>query len=124
MLIPQYRRQALSEELRRYVGDVFRALAEQRECRAEEGHLRPDHVHMLLSISPKYAVSRVGGFLKGTSAIHIARTSLGRRRHGTGQHLWARGYYVSPVGRDEATIRASILPQEAEDKRLDQMGLW
>ena len=84
----------------------------------------PDHVHMLLSIPPKYAVSDVVGFIKGKSAIHIARTYVGRRRNFTGQHFWARGYYVSTVGRDEATIRAYIQNQEAQDKRLDQMNLW
>jgi len=124
VFIPKYRRQALYGELRRHLGDVFRGLAEQRECRVEEGHLMPDHVHMLLSIPPKDAVSQVIGFIKGKSAIHIARTYMGRRRNFTGQHFWARGYYVSTVGRDEATIRAYIQKQEAEDKRLDQMGLW
>jgi putative transposase len=124
VFIPKYRRQALYRELRRHLGDVFRALAEQRASRVEEGHLMPDHVHMLVSIPPKYAVSQVIGFIKGKSAIHIARTSMGRRRNFTGQHFWARGYYVSTVGRDEATIRVSIQRQEAEDKRLDQMGLW
>jgi putative transposase len=84
----------------------------------------PDHVHMLLSIPPKYAVSDVVGFIKGKSAIHIARAYVGRRRNFTGQHFWARGYYVSTVGRDEATIRAYIQNQEAKDKRLDQMNLW
>ena len=123
VFIPKYRRQALYRELRRHLGDVFRALAEQRECRVEEGHLMPDHVHMLLSIPPKYAVSQVIGFIKGKSAIHIARTYMGRRRNFTGQHFWARGYYVSTVGRDEATIRAYIQQQEAEDKRLDQLNL-
>jgi len=99
-------------------------LAAQRECRVEEGHLMPDPVHMLLSIPPKYAVSQVRGFIKGKSAIHLARTYMGRRRNFTEQHCWARGYYVSTVGRDEATMRAYIQQQEAEDKRLDQRGLW
>jgi putative transposase len=106
--IPKYRRQALYRELRRHLGDVFRALATQRECRVEEGHLMPDHVHMLLSVPSKYAVAQVIGFIEETSAIHIARTSMGRKRNFTGQHFGARGYYVSTVGRDEATIRADI----------------
>ena len=84
----------------------------------------PEHVHMLLSIPPKYAVSDVVGFIKGKSSIHIARTYVGRRRNFTGQHFWARGYYVSTVGRDEATIPAYIQNQEAQDKRFDQMNLW
>lgn len=84
----------------------------------------PDHVHMLLSIPPKYSVAQVVGFMKGKSAIHIARTFVGRKRNFTGQHFWARGYFVSTVGRDEAQIRTYIKQQEAEDKRLDQLKLW
>ena len=99
-------------------------LARQRECVVEEGHLNLDHVHMLLSIPPKYAVAQVLGFIKGKSAIHIARTYLGRRQNFTGQHFWARGYYVSTVGRDEATIREYIKKQEAEDQRLDQLEIF
>jgi putative transposase len=123
VFIPKYRRKALYKELRQHLGEVLRDLAGQKESRVEEGHLLPDHVHMLLSIPPKYAVAHVVGFLKGKSAIHIARTFLGRRKNYTGQHFWARGYYVSTVGRDEATIRAYIRKQEAEDRRLDQLGL-
>ena len=78
---------------------------------------------MLLSIPPKYAVSQVVGFLKGKSAIHIARNYGGRRRNFTGEHFWARGFYVSTVGRDEATIRQYIQEQEQEDQRVDQLLL-
>jgi len=99
-------------------------LAEQKECRIEEGHLMADHVHMLLSIPPKYSVAQVVGFIKGKAAIHIARTFMGRRKHSTGHHVWARGYSVSTVGRDEAVIREYIRTQEAEDRRLDHMDLW
>lgn len=84
----------------------------------------PDHVHMLIAIPPKYAVSQVVGFIKGKSAIHIARVYGERKRNFTGQHFWARGYFVSTVGRDEETIRRSIRHQEAEDQRLDQLKLW
>ena len=84
---------------------MFRALAEQKQCRILEGHLMPDHVHMLISIPPKYAVSAVVGFIKGKSAIHLARVYGERRRNFVGQSFWARGYFVSTVGRDEATIR-------------------
>jgi putative transposase len=83
-----------------------------------------DHVHMLLSVPPKYAVSQVVGYIKGKSAIHLARTFAGRKRNYTGQHFWARGYYVSTVGRDEATIRDYIRNQEKEDARLDQLELF
>jgi putative transposase len=122
--IPKYRRKALYGELRKHLGPVLRELARQRECVVEEGHLNLDHVHMLLSIPPKYAVAQVLGFIKGKSAIHIARTYLGRRRNFTGQHFWARGYYVSTVGRDEATIREYIQKQEADDRRLDQLEMF
>ena len=124
VFIPKYRRKALYHELRRHLGEVFRALAEQKECRIEEGHLMGDHVHMLLSIPPKYSVAQVVGFIKGKAAIHIARTFMGRRKNYTGHHFWARGDYVSTVGRDEAVIREYIRTQEAEDRRLDQMDLW
>jgi len=118
------RRKALYGELRKHLGPVLRELARQRECVVEEGHLNLDHIHMLLSIPPKYAVAQVLGFIKGKSAIHIARTYLGRRQNFTGQHFWARGYYVSTVGRNEATIREYIQKQEAEDKRLDQLEMF
>ena len=82
-----------------------------------------DHVHMLMSIPPKYAVAKVVGFVKGKSAIHIARVFSGRRRNFTGQQFWARGYYVSTVGKDEQAVREYIKKQEAEDRRLDQLQL-
>ena len=124
VFIPKGRRKTLYGQLRRYLGEVFRNLAAQRECRILEGHLLPDHVHMLISIPPKYAVSGVVGFLKGKSAIHLARVYGERRRNFVGQSFWARGYYVSTVGRDEAMIRDYIRYQEEEDKRLDQLKLW
>jgi putative transposase len=79
---------------------------------------------MLVSIPPKYSVAQVVGFIKGKSAIHIARSYLGRRKNYTGMHFWAWGYFVSTVGADEATIRAYIQNQEKEDARLDQLGLF
>jgi putative transposase len=122
--IPKYRRKALYEPLRRYLGEVFRDLAMQKESKGLEGHLMPDHVHMLVSIPPKYAVSQVVGFLKGKSAIHIARNYAGRRKSFAGQHFWARGYYVSTVGADEEAIRQYIRRQEEEDRRLDQLRMF
>ena len=113
--------QALYAQLRRDLGPVFRDLAEQKECKVEEGHLLPDHVHMLVSVPPKYAVSSVMGFIKGKSAIHIARVYAGRRRNFVGQHFWARGYWVSTVGKDEAVVRRYIQEQEKEDQRLEQL---
>ena len=124
VFIPKYRRKALYVELRRHLGEVFRKLADRKESRIEEGHLMPDHVHILISIPPKYAVSQVIGFIKGKSAIHLARVYGERKRNFAGQHFWARGYFVSTVGRDERVIREYIKRQEEEDKRLDQLNLW
>jgi len=123
VFIPKCRRKVLYQGLRRELGGVFRSLAEQWECKVEEGHLMPDHVHMLLMIPPKYAVSQVMGFIKGKSAIHIARVYAGRRRNFVGQHFWARGYWVSTVGKNEAAVREHIQNQEKEDQRLEQLEL-
>ena len=123
VFIPKCRRKALFGELRKHLGPVFRMLTEQKESRIEEGHLMPDHVHMLIAIPPKYAVAHVVGFIKGKSAIHIARTFMERKRNFVGQHFWARGYFVSTVGRDEVVIREYIRNQEKEDKRVDQLAL-
>jgi putative transposase len=95
----------LYQEPRRYFGEIFRRLAEQKESQIEEGHLRSDHVHMMIAIPPKQAVSRVIGYIKRKSAIHLARAYGERKRNFVGQHLWARGFYVSTVGRDEVVIR-------------------
>jgi putative transposase len=123
VFIPKGRRRTLYTHLRRHLGEVFRRLAEQKESRIEEGHLLPDHVHMLRAIPPKYAVTQVVGYIKGKSAIHLARVYGENRRNFVGQHFWARGYFVSTVGRDEAVIRAYIRQQEQEDQRIDQLNL-
>ena len=122
VFIPKCRRRTLYEQLRRPLGEVFHQLARQKESAIEEGHLLVDHVHILIAIPPKYAVSQVIGFIKGKSAIHLARVYGERRRNFTGQHFWARGYFVSTVGRDEAVIRDYIRRQEEEDRRLDQLN--
>jgi len=124
VFIPKCRRRTLYQQLRKYLGEVFRKLAAQRESRIEEGHLMPDPVPRLIAIPPKYAVSQVIGFIKGKSAIHLARVYGERKRDFVGQHFWARGYCVSTVGRDEALIREYIRNQEQEDRRLDQLSLW
>ena len=124
VFIPKCRRKVLYKELRPHLGKVFRALTEQKECRVEEGRLMPDHVHMLLSVPPKYAVSQVVGYIKGKSAIHLARTYGGSRRNFVGQRFWAIGYFVSTVGRDETAVRAYIQNQEQEDKRLEQLEMF
>ena len=123
VFIPKCRRKTLYGQIRRELGLVFRELARQRESEIIEGHLVIDHVHMLISIPPKYSVAQVMGFMKGKSAIHIARVYAGRRRSFVGQHFWARGYWVSTIGKDEAGVRRYIQEQEKEDKRIDQLEL-
>src|SRR6266702_827943 len=123
VFIPKKRKKKIFEALRRHLGEIFRELAKQKDSRIVEGHLMADHVHMCLSIPPKYAVSNVVGFIKGKSAIAIARQFGGRARNFTGEVFWARGYFVSTVGLDEAMVRAYIRDQEDEDERYDQMTL-
>ena len=122
--IPKYRKKVLYGQIRQYLGEIFHDLARQKECTIEEGHLMSDHVHILISIPPKYSVSQVVGFIKGKSAIAIARNYLGRKKNFTGQSFWARGYHVSTVGRDEEKIRKYIQNQEKEDRRLDKLALF
>ena len=124
VFIPKYRKKALYGALRQQLGDLLRQLAMQRESRIEEGHLMRDHVHMLVSIPPKYSVSQVVGYMKGKSAIHIARTFMGKPRNFTGESFWARGYFVSTVGRDEQQIREYIKKQDQEDQRIDQQTMF
>ncbi len=124
VFIPKCRRRTLYKELRNHLGEVFRRLASQKESRIIEGHLMPDHVHMLIAIPPKYAVSQVIGFIKGKSAIHLARVYGEKKRNFVGQHFWARCYFVSTVGRDETMIREYIRHQEQEDQRIEQLNLW
>jgi len=119
VFIPKYRKKSIFGRIRSELGEIFRWLAEQKESRLEEGHLMLDHVHMMISIPPKYAVFQVIGCMKGKSAIQIARRYSERKRNFVGQKFWARGYFVSTVGRDEEVIRAYIRHQEAEDRRTD-----
>jgi len=121
--IPKYRRKRLFGEVRKELGSVLRELAKQKQCEIIEGKMMVDHVHMLIAIPPKYAVAQVIGYLKGKSAIYIARTYGGRQKNFTGEHFWARGYYVSTVGIDEEVIRRYIQRQEDEDRRFDQLRL-
>ncbi|HOF86889.1 MAG TPA: IS200/IS605 family transposase [Armatimonadota bacterium] len=119
--IPKYRRRGLLGQLKKELGRVFVELARHKECTIHKGSLQPDHVPMEISIPPKYAVSQVVGYLKGKSAIWIAHTYGGKKRNIVGEHFWARGYFVSTVGRDEAVMRAYIERQSHEDQRLDQL---
>ena len=122
--MPKYRKKSLYQGLRRYLGELLKDLAAQKECKILEGHLVSDHVHILISIPPKYSVSQAVGFIKGKSAIAIARNYMGRRKNFTGQSFWARGYYVSTVGKDEEAVREYIKHQEEEDRRIEQLNLF
>ena len=124
IFIPKYRRKSLYINLRQYLGEIFRDLAKQKECKIIEGHICIDHVHILISIPPKYSVSQIIGFIKGKSAIGIARNFIGVKRNFTGQSFWARGYFVSTIGRDEEMIQEYIRKQEVEDERLEKLDLF
>jgi putative transposase len=121
--IPKYRKKVLDGQLRRELGPILRELALQKESKVVEGGLKVDHVHMLVSIPPKYSVAQVVGYVKGKSAIWVAR-SMGRNRNFLGQNFWARGYCVSTIGLDEQTIQEYIRAQEEADKKLDQLGMF
>lgn len=115
VFIPKGRKKALYGKVRKYLGPVFHTLASQRESKIMEGHMVQDHVHMLIKIPPKYSVAEVVGYIKGKSAIAVARQFGGRERNFNGERLWARGYAVSTVGFEEAQIRAYIKQQEQLD---------
>ena len=122
--IPKCRKKQLYGGVAKYLGSIFHELARERESKILEGHLCVDHVHMLIEIPPKYSVAQVVGYIKGKSAIAIARRFIGRQKNFTWQNFWARGYYVTTVGRDEDVIRKYIQAQEIEDKRLDQLEMF
>ena len=124
VFIPKYRREVMYGSIRQELGSIIRELAQQKESQVEEGHLMADHVHIMLSVPPKYSVSGVVGYIKGKSAIAIARKFMDRKKNFVGLNFWARGYYVSTVGRDEAQVRAYIREQEKEDRRLDQLKMF
>ena len=123
VFIPKCRRKMLYGQIRKDLGRVLAELARQKECRIETGSMQEDHVHMVISIPPKYSVSQVIGYIKGKSAIHIARSYSGKKQNFTGEHFWARGYYVSTIGKDEQMIKEYVKRQQDEDKRIDQMQL-
>src|SRR5512136_3421608 len=121
--IPKWRKRVLYGQLRKELGQILRRLATQKESEVIEGTLKTDHVHMVISIPPKYSVSQVVGYVKGKSAIWVARTT-GKSRNFVGQNFWARGYCVSTVGLDEETIREYVRSQEEADKKLDQLRMF
>ena len=123
VFIPKKRKKAIFGAIRKHLGNILHELADQKECKILEGHLMSDHVHMCISIPPKYSVSNVVGYIKGKSAISIARRFMGKSRNFGGESFWARGYFVSTVGLDEETVRAYIREQEKEDEHHDQLRL-
>jgi putative transposase len=123
VFVPKYRRRSIYGSLRRQIGGILRELCQQQGVEIVEGHAMADHIHLCLSIPPKFSVANTVGFLKGKSAIRIHRQFLGQKRNFTGLHFWARGYCVSTIGLDEAKIRAYIRDQEAEEKRQEQLRI-
>ena len=121
--IPKYRKKQLFGLIRTELAPVMKELARQKESEILQGALMPDHVHMLIAIPQKYAVSSVIGYIKGKSAIYIARNFRGKKRNFVGESFWARGYFVSTIGLDEGMIRNYIKNQEKEDKRIEQLRL-
>ena len=121
--IPKYRKKVLYGQLKKDLVPVVRELMLHKESEVLEGKMKVDHVHIVVSIPPKYSVSQVVGYVKGKSAIWVSR-AMGRNRNFLGQNFWARGYCVSTVGLDEATIREYVRSQEEADKKLDQLKLF
>lgn len=124
VFIPKYRRKKLYGDIKRDLGPVIRELARQKGAEILEGHIMPDHIHLLISIPPKLPISNVIGYIKGKSAIYIARKYSGKKKNYAGEHFWARGYLVTTVGRDEELIRRYIQEQEVADKSRDQIPLF
>jgi putative transposase len=116
VFVPKYRRKVMFRDIRKFLGPIFHELARQKECRIVEGHLMPDHVHMCIEIPPKYSVASVIGFLKGKSAIAIARQFKGKTRNFSGESFWARGYAVSTVGFELEAVKRYIREQDMTDR--------
>ena len=122
MILPKYRRKVFYGRLRRQIGPILRDLCRQHGIELLEGHTIPDHIHMCLSIQPKYSVAFVLGFLKGKSAVRVHRELLHERRM-SGLSFWAPGYCVSTVGLDEARVRQYIRDQEELENRQGELDL-
>lgn len=120
VFIPKHRKKALYGQIRPELGKIFHALATMKQCTILEGHVMPDHIHMLIEIPPKHAPSAVVGFLKGKSAIAIAKQFSGKQRNFTGENFWARGYAISTVGFEEQAIRKYIREQEGADRQFTE----
>ena len=123
VFIPKKRQKLIYGQLRKVLGEILHELASRKGAEILEGHMMRDHIHMCISIPPKYSVSHIVGYIKGKSAIAIARKFRGKQRNFNGEHFWARGYFVSTVGLDEDMVREYIRNQEQNDERRDQMRL-
>jgi putative transposase len=121
VIVPKYRRKVLFGKTRKQTGKILRQLCRQKGVEILEGNAMPDHIHMVLSIPPKYSVAMVVGYLKGKSAIQIHREMLGVKKGFTGKNFWSRGYCVSTVGLDEKTVREYVKNQEELDRHQDEL---
>lgn len=121
---PKFRKKQLFGLLKVQLKDVFHRLAQQKECKIEEGYIMNDHVHMVIAIPPKHSVAHIVGFIKGKSSIWIAQNVSNRKQNFVGHRFWARGYFASTIGADEKTVKNYVQNQESEDKRHDQLSLF
>ena len=119
VFVPKYRKKTLYPNVKEFLKRVFHELAKQRGSTIISGYLMIDHVHMLIKIPPKYSVSEVVGYLKGKSAIAIARQFGGKKRNFSGESFWARGYFVSTVGLEKKEVLNYIKNQEAAERKMD-----
>ena len=124
VIIPKCRKQVLYGQIKKGLGRVLVDLANRKECQIEKGSFQADHIHIVISIPPKYSVSHVIGFLKGKSAIYVARNFNGKKKNFSGEHFWARGYFVSTIGKDEQMIKEYVRRQQEEDRRVDQLKFY
>ena len=123
VIVPKYRKKVMYGRLRHQIGEVFRQLCRQKGVELLQGHAMADHVHMLLSVPPRYSIAMTIGYLKGKSAIRIHRDYSKVRGTLFGRSFWSRGYCVSTVGFDEESVRRYIEEQEEHEKRQEQGSL-
>ena len=120
---PKYRRMVIYGQIKKDIGQILRKLCEQKGVEIIEAEACPDHIHMLLSIPPKYSVAQIMGYLKGKSSLMIFDRHANLKYKYGDRHFWARGYFVDTVGRNKEKIREYILKQLTEDKIADQMSM-
>lgn len=120
---PKYRRKIIYNQIRKDIGEIMHELCKYKGVEIIEGHMMPDHIHMLLSIPPKYSVSSVMGYLKGKSALMIFERHANLKYKYGNRHFWCEGYYVSTVGLNEETIKKYIAEQEQRDQAVDRLSV-